>query len=341
MMSNKVTYVFIVCMSISVSVICMDEPAEGDSYDIIKLKHEQKLNNYIRIQAGLSAPHLQVEDIQKKLCAYEKKFRIREEKALEAIRENFCQDKVLWQACMSLIGRLKHINKENAHLPLTNFVQDKNLPYDFMQMIQKEARENGVNLERIHIQDKRGSLFLLDSLSPIAAYSIVNEAGKIYIDIVSDEIAPGKIETNMKIFSNKSLNAKKVACMYLIEPLKQEFDFVYEAIGLFERLYIAKSDIIRSSEQFEILQEAHTQLCTLLPSLRSKNAAKAMRKFHYDISTENLIGIGDYNILCRIYRHWKTIAWLKTYCCKQIPRLLLYGDNKDDDRKSEINPTVT
>jgi len=305
----------ITSISISLSLFAMDEPIK-DPYQDIETKHNEKLNMYINMRAGLSDSREQIEKYHNKLFNLEQTLRNKEQELLENIQKVYSPNKPLWQGCMNIIEKLKNINKANKTRGLSNFVQDKNLPYVFMRMIAAEARKNDINIQRINIQNNQNSSqFLLTGEPCIANCSIQQEDDKRYIAIKADDIIPGTIKVNMELFIKRSVEDKRIACMYLIEPIVQEFAFEYRAIELFEELYLPQFNDISASEQYKNLTNFHMQLCALLPSLRSKEAAESMKRFHSTVRSEKLLELGNYDYLCKINRYWDIIIWLKTYAC--------------------------
>lgn len=344
-MSNRAVWAFIICMDVSTVLMCMDEPTKIDQselYDLITQKHEKKLNNYLTIQAPLSPFGPQVKALHAKLGRYEQKVIEREHLVLKNIIDTYCKNQQSSSLYENLVNTFRRINEEYKNIVLENVTHSPSIPFDCRSMLYEEAHKKNINLKRISIEDcnEQGVSFF-ESRAPMPANRIETKDEKRDIIILEKHFIPGELLIDMKYFSEQTLKTKQALCVYFLEPMIQEFTIRYRALQFLEELYCSEKGTIVKSEEYKTLHRLHIQFCTLLPALRSKREASIMKFFHRTSDTDELLPIEDYNLLCRIDRTWRTIAWLEKYgryngySVSNIRPLLSYDTDEEGDKKEE------
>jgi hypothetical protein len=324
---NKSMYFFVFYSVLYSSLLLsMDEmPMEEASTEMflsnmfqhqsIKNKHEEAFNKYVQNKAYGSDVCKQIMFLRGELSHYQRDLRTEENNAIVKIYKTFFPDEQEQKVIGELIDELRDINRKDI-LPVKSVVRNPDLPKDFISIINKLSIESAINLARLHIEsvDKKEKYLLLRTRCAMADCHLGTEDNKKCITIQENDIIPGKLVMNTDFFAKQNPKVKEALCLFILEPIRQEFAVVGEAISLFERLYF-QPNYIGDSPEFKSLQELHVRMCTLLPALRSKKEAKLMKYFHKTTQMDTLLDVDDYDLLCKIDCYWRTIAWLEKYCC--------------------------
>jgi hypothetical protein len=329
MMIHKMLYLFLVIeVCLPVFLFCMDNDFVIERQDTVWNKQNDKFNAYITEGVPFSNPTKEIVKWKGKLNECHNTILYGSLMALSRIQKKFCPNKKIWEESMNIANELKKTASDGSGMRKRKnqsailIAQSAGLPKDFLYMLCKQAERTDVDLSFI----KMSKIPLKDSDSLLLRcamldYDIDTEITKSNkekksISIIEDKIISGAIAINHRFVENQYVWFKEALCIYIIAFMEQKFSLIYTAIEIFEKRYYSDTSYARptESEEYKQLQTMHKRMCSLLPALKGKREAKIMKNFHDTYNMHEKFGDFHYELLCKINRYWKIIAWLEKYC---------------------------
>lgn len=336
MSNKKLLTMVIVSLSFSSHIASMEQN-QHPRMPIIT-KHNEKLAAY-KAKAIHKDLNQESTTITKKLISYKSDLLTQKQQALDAIKKKHQIDDSAWEDCMLTIKDIETFNKAHQSLPLPNVEHETTVPENLLQLITERLHSCGINPQRINIRGKHNKPYLYSS-EPVIPSNIVRaypgcseDTNSYAYSLLSEDVKPGTININLDSIALLDMYSKGALCIRMVEDIVQNGGIPSMVITMLEPLLTKQQGAIINSAEFKKFDNLCRKLSVLLPTLNNPTIAACMLQLNFTCSSPEVTN-DDYNLLCKIERHWRALAWIS-----EINNLLEIAKKANEQNVTEDQKT--